>query len=266
MTPSTTSTAALRPGPHRMTPGRRWSESPRSLAIALALVVAAAAVAGCGSTASGSPTPSATPVASVAPGSGSPSTPAPASGGPAPSVTPLPAGSFTFDLPSGWKAVPVAGDHAALLATLTAANSTFAESLGARLAALPKSATYVAFNATPSVIAKGDLVTLIVTEVPLPLDVTLETFATTLKGNAEQLAEADLQLRRILVTAGQAYSVAYAAPLVRPDGQEGTLAVTQVFYVLPGHGYVLTFAASPGTANDHAKDIADIATSFTIRP
>ncbi len=259
MTPSTRHTA------RQMTPSTRSAAGPRSLAVALALVAVVVAVAGCGSTASGSPAPSATPAPTVAPGSGGQTSPVPGSAAPAPSVTPLPAGSFTFDLPSGWKAVPVDGDHAALIASLTAANPTFAESLGARLAALPGSATYFAFNATPSVIAKGDVVTLIVTEVALPLDVTLETFATTLKGNAEQLAEADLQLRRILVTAGQAYSVAYAAPLVRPDGQEGTLAVTQVFYVLPGHGYVLTFAASPATANDHAKDISDIATSFTIR-
>ena len=213
-------------------------------ALAVALLAAAVAVAGCGTTSSGSPSPSGTP---------------------GPALTPLPAGSFTFDRPSGWKAVPVDGDHEALVTALAAQNPTFAESLGARLAALPESASYVAFNATPSVVAKGDLVTLIVTEVELPLDVTLETFANTLKGDAEQIAEADLELRKILVTAGQAYSLAYAAPLVRPDGQEGTVAVTQVFYVLPGRGYVLTFAAPPSAANDSAQDIADLATSFTIR-
>jgi len=230
-------------------------------ALAVALLAAAVAVAGCGTTSSGSPSPSATPAPSTAPASETPG-----SGTPAPSLTPLPAGSFTFDLPSGWKAVPVDGDHEALIAGLASQNPTFAESLGARLAALPESATYVAFNATPSVVAKGDLVTLIVTEADaLPLDVTLETFANTLKGQAEQIAEADLELRKILVTAGQAYSLAYAAPLVRPDGQEGTVAVTQVFYVLPGRGYVLTFAAPPSAANDYAQDIADLATSFTIR-
>ncbi len=230
-------------------------------ALAVVLLAAAVAVAGCGTTASGSPDPAATPAPSTAPTSGTPG-----SGTPGPALTPLPAGSFTFDLPDGWKAVPVDGDHEALLAALGSQNPTFAESLGARLAALPGSATYFAFNATPSVVAKGDVVTLIVTEVdPLPVDVTLETFANTLKGNAEQIAEADLELRKILVTAGQAYSLAYAAPLVRPDGQEGTVAVTQVFYVLPGRGYVLTFASPPATANDHAQEIADIATSFTIK-
>jgi len=224
-------------------------------ALAVALLAAAVAVAGCGTTSSGSPSPSGTPAPSTTPPSGTPG----------PALTPLPAGSFTFDLPSGWKAVPVAGDPEALVTALAAQNPTFAESLGARLAALPESASYVAFNATPSVVAKGDLVTLIVTEVELPLDVTLETFANQLRGGAEQVAEADLELRKILVTAGPAYSLAYAAPLVRPDGQEGTVAVTQVFYVLPGRGYVLTFAAPPSAANDYAKDIADLATSFTIR-
>ena len=237
---------------HGRATGRR---SRHALAVALVSVAAAVVVTACGSSPSSSPRPSATPVASVAPGSATP----------VPGVTPLPAGSFTFDLPGGWKAVPVDGDHDALIATLSAQNPTFAESLGARLAALPDSATYFAFNASPSVVAKGDVVTLIVTEVALPLDVTLETFATTLKGDAEQLAEADLELRKILVTAGQAYSLAYAAPLLRPDGQEGALAVTQVFYVLPGRGYVMTFAAPPATANDYAQEIADIATSFTIK-
>jgi hypothetical protein len=224
-------------------------------ALAVALLAAAVAVAGCGTTSSGSPSPSGTPAPSTTPPSGTPG----------PALTPLPAGSFTFDLPSGWKAVPVDGDHEALITALASQNPTFAESLGARLAALPESASYVAFDATPSAVAKGDLVTLIVTEAQLPLDVALETFANELKGNAEQIAEADLELRKILVTAGQAYSLAYAAPLVRPDGQEGTVAVTQVFYVLPGRGYVLTFAAPPSAANDYAQDIADLATSFTIR-
>ncbi len=242
--------------------GDAGSRSRRAITFGAALALVVAAVAACGSPASSSPGPAATPGPTGAPGSG---TPGPESGSPGPSLTPLPAGSFTFDLPSGWKAVPVDGDHDALVTALTAQNPAFGESLGARLAALPDSATYFAFNASPSVVAKGDVVTLIVTEVPLPLDVTLETFATTLKADAEKIAETDLSLRQILVTAGQAYSLAYGVPLVRPDGQEGTLAVTQVFYVLPGRGYVLTFAAPPATANDHAKDIADIATSFAIR-
>ena len=37
-------------------------------------------------------------------------------------------------------------------------------------------------------------------------------------------------------------------------------------YVLPGRGYVMTFAAPPDRANDYAQAVADIATSFTIRP
>jgi hypothetical protein len=234
------------PRTRRVGARRRWT-------IALSLAAISVAAAGCGATPSPSPSastaPSASPAPSVAPGA---------------SATPLPAGSFTFDLPAGWKAVPVTGDDA-LIATLASQNATFAESLAARIAALPDSASYLAFDATPSVVAKGDLVTLIVTETPLPVDVTLQTFATTLQKQAEQVAEADLTLRQILVTAGQAYSLAYGAPLVRPDGQEGTVALTQVFYVLPGRGYVMTFAAQPGTAGDHAKDIADIATSFTIR-
>ncbi len=36
-------------------------------------------------------------------------------------------------------------------------------------------------------------------------------------------------------------------PLTRPDGEPGSAAVTQVLYVLPGRGYVLTFAVPPGT-------------------
>jgi hypothetical protein len=41
--------------------------------------------------------------------------------------------------------------------------------------------------------------------------------------------------------------------------------VTQVLYVLPGRGYVMTFAVPTDQAADSAKEIADIATSFTIR-
>jgi hypothetical protein len=225
--------------------------------LAAALLAGTVAVAGCG-TPTGSPSPSAVPQTPTTAPSG-----APGSGGPG--VTPLPAGSFSFDLPAGWRAVPVAGNHDELLATLRAQNPAFAESLAARLENLADSTSYVAFDASPSAVQKGDLVTLIVTEVPLPLDVTLETFATTIKNQVEQLVETDVPMRQILITAGQAYSLAYGAPLTRPDGEPGTLAVTQVYYVLPGRGYVMTFATPPARANDYAQAVADIATSFTIR-
>jgi hypothetical protein len=159
----------------------------------------------------------------------------------------------------------VGGNHDELLAGLRAQNPAFAESLAARLDNVADTTTYIAFDASPSAVKSGDLVTLIVTEVALPVDVTLETFATTIKGQVEQLVETDVQMRQILITAGQAYSLAYGAPLTRPDGQPGALAVTQVYYVLPGRGYVMTFATPPARANDYAQAVADIATSFMIR-
>ena len=235
--------------------------------LALALVLGATAVvAGCGGTPSGTPAASGSPAPSVTPAdsTGAPSV-APGSGAPGPSVTPLPPGSFSFDLPAGWRVVQVEGDHEALIASLRPQSPAVAASLADRLANLSSSTTYVAFDASPGTLKKGDLVMLIVTEVALPLDVTLETFATTVKNQVQLLVETDLQLRPILITAGQASSLAYVAPLTRPDGKAGSVAVTQVYYVLPGRGYVLTFAAPPDRVNDYAQAIADIATSFTIR-
>ncbi|HYN47675.1 MAG TPA: hypothetical protein VER83_02350, partial [Candidatus Nanopelagicales bacterium] len=124
---------------------------------------------------------------------------------------------------------------------------------------------YFAVDASPSAVAKGDLVTLVVTEVALPRDVSLQTFATTIQGQVKQLVEGDVELREILITAGQAYSMAYTAPVTRPDGKPASAAVTQVLYVLPGRGYVMTFAVPPARANEYAQTVADIATSFTIR-
>jgi len=220
--------------------------SPRRSLPAL-VVVLAALVAGCGNGPSASPTP-ASPVP-VTPG---------------PSATPLPPGAFSLDLPDGWQVVPVDGDHEALVAELAKTNPEFAESLGARLENLPDSATYVAFDGSAEAVEAGDLVTLIVTEVDLPADVDLTTFAETIRTQAEMNVEQDVELRRILVTAGEAYSLAYAAPFTRPDGQPAAVAVTQVLYVLPGRGYVLTFAGPPDRANDYSKVVADIATSFAI--
>lgn len=221
----------------------------RSRRLLLTALVAAFAVslAACGTGPSASP-PSASP-APVTPG---------------PSATQLPPGAFTLDLPDGWQVVPVDGDHAALLAELEAVNREFAESLGARLANLPDSATYVAFDASAEAVEAGDVVTLIVTEVDLPPDVDPETFAETVRSQAEMNVEQDVELRRILVTAGEAYSLAYAAPFTRPDGQPAAVAITQVLYVLPGRGYVLTFAVPPDRANDYSEVVADIATSFAI--
>jgi len=187
------------------------------------------------------------------------------SAGPGPAATPLPPGAFTFDLPAGWVAVPVRGDHDALLAGVRAQNPAFAESLAARLAGLSDTTTYVAVDASPAAVKKGDVVMLVVTEVALPADVALQTFASTIKRQVEQLVEGTVDLRQIIVTAGQAFSLAYGAPVTRPDGKPGAAAITQVLYVLPGRGYVLTFAVPPDRANDYAQAIADIATSFTIR-
>ncbi|MFH1474227.1 MAG: hypothetical protein ABIG85_00030, partial [Chloroflexota bacterium] len=218
--------------------------------IALTVFLVALALAGCGATPSASPVATATPGASATPS------------GPAPSATPLPPGAFTFDLPVGWTAVPVAGSHDVLLATLRSQNAAFAESLAARLENLSDTTTYLAFDASPAAVTKGDLATLVVTEVALPLDVSLQTFARTIQGQVRQLVEGDVELREILVTAGQAYSMAYTAPLTRPDGQPAAAAVTQVLYVLPGRGYVITFAVPPARANDYSQVVADIATSF----
>lgn len=223
--------------------GRRRGAAPVLVATALLAVV----VAACGS----APTPSP-----------APASPAPATPGPV--ATPLPPGAFTFDLPDGWQAVEIDASHDELLAALAATNPAFAESLGARLANLADSATFVAFDGSPAAVEAGDLVTLTVTEVDLPPDVTLTTFAETIRTQAEMIVEDDVELRRILVTAGEAYSLAYPAPFTRPDGQPAAVAVTQVLYTLPGRGYVITFAVPPDRANDYSAAVAEIATSFTI--
>jgi hypothetical protein len=228
--------------------------------VLLAACVAALAVSGCGTAPEASPAATPAPAASAAP-----STAPSGSADPGPAATPLPPGAFTFDLPLGWVAVPVSGSHDALLEGIRAQNPAFAESLAARLAGLSDTTTYVAFDASPDAVKKGDVVMLVVTEVALPGDVALQAFATTIKGQVEQLVEGTVDLRQIIVTAGQAFSLAYGAPVTRPDGKPGAAAITQVLYTLPGRGYVMTFSAPPDRANDYAQVIADIATSFTIR-
>ena len=230
----------------------RARRHPALLALALAL---AFVMAGCGAT------PDPTPAVATAPSTPAAATP---SGAPTPAATPLPPGSFTFDLPAGWRAVPLDGSHDGLVAELAAVNPSFAESLGARLSGAPDTATYFAFDGSPQAVATGDVVTLVVTEVDLPLDVSEETFAAGVRDQVERLIEGTVELRQILVAAGRASSMAYLAPLTRPDGQEGTIAVTQVLYALPGRGYVITFGAPPPRANDYARTLADIATSFRI--
>ena len=220
-------------------------------------MLAALAVAGCGVSPGTTAAATATPAAPAAPS---------ATTGPGPGATPLPPGAFTFDLPAGWVAVPVSGSHDALVARLREQNPVFADSLAARLGSLSDTTTYVAFDASKGGVKQGDIVMLVVTEVALPGDVVLQTFATTIKGQVEKLVESTVDLRQVLVTAGQAFSLAYMAPVTRPDGKPASAAVTQVLYVLPGRAYVMTFAAPPDRANDYAQAIADIATSFTIRP
>jgi len=231
---------------------RASGRGPRRI-LAVGLVAASAALAGCGASSSAAPTalPTAAPTAQPT--------------GPAPSVTPLPPGSFTVDLPAGWRAVPVDGSHDAIVAAVRTRNPVFADSLEARLANLSDTTTYVAFDASPAAVEDGTPVMLVATEVALPADVSLQTFATTVNGQVEQLVEADVELDQILVTAGQAFAMSYEAPVTRPDGQTGSAAITQVLYVLPGRGYVLTFAVPTAQASDYAREIADIATSFTIR-
>ena len=219
--------------------------------------LAALAVAGCADAPGATAAATATPAAPAAPS---------ATTGPASSITPLPPGAFTFDLPAGWVAVPVTGSHDALLASLREQNPVFADSLAARLGSLADTTTYVAFDASPGAVKQGDIVMLVVTEVALPGDVALQTFANTIKGQVEQLVESTVDLRQVLVSAGPAFSLAYLAPVTRPDGKPASVAITQVLYVIPGRAYVMTFAAPPDRANDYAQAIADIATSFTTRP
>ena len=239
---------------------RRPTRGGGRRALVLTACIAALAVAGCGAAPGASPAASAVPAASAEP-SAAPS----GSAGPAPLATPLPPGAFTFDLPAGWVAVPVTGSHDALLADIRAQNPALAESLAARLANLSGTTTYVAFDASADALKKGDLAMFVVTEVALPADVALQTFATTIKGQVEQLVEGTVDLRQILIASGQAFSLAYRAPLTRPDGKTGAAALTQVLYVLPGRGYVMTFAVPLNRADDYSQAIADIATSFRIR-
>jgi hypothetical protein len=229
----------------------------RSVLLTACIAALAVAVAGCGDAPGATAAVTATPAAPAAPS---------ATTGPASSTTPLPPGAFTFDLPAGWVAVPVSGSHDALLASLREQSPVFADSLAARLGGLSDTTTYVAFDASPDAVRQGDIVMLVVTEVALPGDVTLQAFATTIKGQVEMLVESTVDLRQVLVTAGQAFSLAYLAPVTRPDGKPALAAITQVLYVLPGRAYVMTFAAPPDRANDYAQAISDIATSFTIRP
>jgi hypothetical protein len=231
---------------------RTSDRAPRRI-LAVALVTASVAFAGCGASSSAAPTA----VSSAAP----PAQPT----GPAPSMTPLPPGSFTVDLPAGWRAIPVVGSHDAIVAAVRSRNPAFADSLEARLANLADTTTYVAVDTSPAAVETGAPVMLVVTEVALPADVSLQTFATTINGQVEQLVEADVELDQILVTAGQAFTMTYEAPVTRPDGQTGSAAVTQVLYLLPGRGYVLTFAVPTAQASDYAREIAEIVTSFTIR-
>lgn len=247
---------------------RRPEPRPGGRALSAAMLVAIVAAA-CGATPSAAPASPSPAPATSAPAS---STPAPsssaaasASGGPRASATPFPAGSFTFDLPAGWKVIPLDGSHDALLAAFRAKNPAFADSLQARIAALPGTATYMAVNASPDVVAKGDVVTLIVTEVNLPADVQLETFAKAIQSQVKQIVESDVPLKPVLLSSGRGYSMAYTAQLTRPDGQQASVAVTQVLYLVPGRGYVMTFAAPQSRAQDYAQDISDVATSFRIK-
>ena len=235
---------------------RRANRGSGCRAVLLVACIAAFAVAGCGTAPDASPAATATPDAPAAPS---------ATTSPAPSITPLPPGAFTFDLAAGWVAVPVSGSHDALLARLREQNPVFADSLAARLDGISDTTTYVAFDASPGAVKQGDIVMLVVTEVALPGDVALQAFATTIKGQVEKLVESTVDLRQVLVTAGQAFSLAYLAPVTRPDGKPASAAITQILYVLPGRAYVMTFAAPPDRANDYAQAIADIATSFAIR-
>ena len=115
------------------------------------------------------------------------------------------------------------------------------------------------------VVAKGDVVTLIVTEVNLPADVQLETFAKAIQSQVKQIVESDVPLKPVLLSSGRGYSMAYTAQLTRPDGQQASVAVTQILYLVPGRGYVMTFAAPQSRAQDYAQDISDVATSFRIK-
>ena len=232
---------------------------PGHLVTIWALLAVVVAIAGCGATtglpSAGAASAAPSPVPSGVPGSS----------GPAPSVTPVPAGQLTFDLPAGWRAIPVTGNHDELLASLRAQNPAFADALAARLENLSATTSYVALDLSPDAVQKGELVTLLVTEVALPPDVTLDAFAATIKSQVDRLADTEVQLRNVLLTAGPAISFAYGGQLPGADGTPGTPAVTEVCYTVPGRGYVLTFATPPDRANDYLKAIADIATSFTVQ-
>ena len=226
----------------------------------LGLSVAAALLVGaCGAsptTAPGSPeattSPAATPAGSAA------------SSGPPSTAVPLPPGAFTVALPAGWKAVPVAGDHAALIAEIRNANPAFADALASRLANLAATATYVAFDDTAAAIANGRVVTLVVTEVELPPTVSLQTFTNTVQEQVQQLTEQPVEAKRIVIASGEAYDLEFIAPIQRSDGSQATAAITQVLYVVPGRGYVMTFTAPPSVAPSYGKTFAEIATSFRI--
>ncbi len=91
-------------------------------------------------------------------------------------------GAFTFVLPAGWAGVPVAGSHDVLLATLRSRNAAFAKSLAGRLENRLDTTPYVVFDDSPAAVTKGDLATLVVTEVALPIDASLQWFARISRG------------------------------------------------------------------------------------
>lgn len=253
----------------------RPARRARLAGAALWLVLAVASLAACGTAASpGAPSSVApatdgatvvTPAATAAPSSGGEASAVPGATS-STAATPRPRGAFTFELPASWKEVALDGDYAELIAGLRATNSTFADSLDARLRNVAASTSYFAFDASESAIKAGDLATLAVTETDLPPGVSVQTLATTVQNQVTQLVETDVPLREIVTASGPGFSIAYAAPLTRPDGKEGTVAVTQVFYALPGRGFVMTFSAPPETADAHAQAVAQIAQSFLVIP
>jgi len=226
--------------------------------LGLAMALAGALIVGCGTSGPATAVPS-----------GGPASPAPASPAPSGSFapgTPRPAGAYALTLPTGWRSVPIGSDYAAAAARYEATSPRFATSLKGQLTGLPKSASEYAYDGNDATVKSGTLVALTVTEVALPAAVNLDAFSAEVGRQVSQVAEKTIPAERFLTSSGPADRLVYEAPFDQTSGGTAVAAITQVLLVVPGRGYVLTFATTPSRAPADGPVFAEIARSIVLTP
>jgi len=221
--------------------------------LGLAMALAGALIVGCGTSGPATAVPS-----------GGPASPAP-SGSFAPG-TPRPAGAYALTLPTGWRSVPIGSDYAAAAARYEATSPRFATSLKGQLTGLPKTASEYAYDGNDATVKSGTLVALTVTEVALPAAVNLDAFSAEVGRQVSQVAEKTIPAERFLTSSGPADRLVYEAPFDQTSGGTAVAAITQVLLVVPGRGYVLTFATTPSRAPADGPVFAEIARSIVLTP